>query len=68
MNWAALIPFFANQARDSSTAALAPASASAARVAAAAGLFSSWARPAANVPRVINELRCRAVDSIERAV
>ena len=38
------------------------------RVAAAAGLFSSCARPAASVPRVTRESRWRAVDSIERAV
>ena len=42
--------------------------ASTARVAAAAGLLISWARPAASVPRVTSASRCRAVDSIERAV
>ncbi len=38
------------------------------RVAAAAGLFSSCASPAARVPRVTSDSRCRTVDSMLRAV
>jgi hypothetical protein len=43
-------------------------SASTARVVAAARLLISCARPAESVPRVTRESRCRAVDSMERAV
>ncbi len=57
-----------SHARASRRPRLADSSESAARVAAAAGLFSSWASPAARVPRVMSELCSRAVDSIERAV
>lgn len=39
-----------------------------ARLAADAGLLISWAMPAASVPKVASESRCRAVDSTERAV
>ena len=45
-----------------------PSRAATARVAAAAGLFSSCASPAASVPRVTSAPRCRAVDSTDRAV
>ena len=41
---------------------------STARVAAAAGLLISCAKPAASVPSVTRDSRCRAVDSMVRAV
>ena len=53
---------------DSSSARNSASSPTTARLAAAAGLLISWAMPAANVPRVTSELRCLAVDSMERAV
>ena len=42
--------------------------ASTARVAAEAGLLSSWASPAARVPSATSASRCRAPDSIRRTV
>ena len=58
----------ASRLSEASRASLASSSASTARVAAAAGLLSSWARPAARVPRVTRDSRCRTVDSMDRAV
>ena len=46
----------------------ASSSASTAREAAAAGLLTSCAKPAASVPRVTRDSRCRAVASMDRAV
>ena len=60
--------FCASWPRDNSSEPNSVSSPSTARLAAAAGLLISCAMPAANVPRVTRELRCLAVDSMERAV
>ncbi len=58
----------ASRPREESSAWQAVSKPSTARVAADAGLLISWARPAASVPKVTRDSRCRAVDSIDRAV
>ena len=59
---------WASRRRDESSIWHAVCRASTARAAAAAGLLISCARPAASVPRVTRDSRCRAVDSMDRAV
>ena len=58
----------ASRPRDDRSTWQASSSASAAREAAAAGLLISCAKPAASVPRVTRDSRCRAVASMDRAV
>jgi hypothetical protein len=67
-NWAAVTSPSASRRSADSNETQAVSRALTERAAAAAGLLISCASPAASVPSVIRASRCRAVDSIARAV
>ena len=66
--WSAVRSPSASRRSEASSDEQTASRASTERVAAAAGLLSSCARPAASVPSVTSDCRCRTVDSMLRAV